>query len=209
VERVILARHGESAYSVRGAMNGDPNVACPLTELGREQAQRLATALAGEKIDLCVTSEFERVRETADLALAGRDVPRLVLAELNDIRVGAYEGKPLAEYRAWATTQTPETEPPGGGEARAASVRRYVRAYATILERAEPTILVVAHGLPIRYLLNAVEGDDPAPAVDQVEYATPYHVPAAELERAVTRLAAWADDPVWPSGREAPQPDPR
>src|SRR2546421_1902874 len=165
VEHAILARHGESAFSVRGAMNGDPRVACPLTDRGREEAVRLGRMLAGDELDLCVTSEFERVRETADLALEGREVPRLVLPDLNDIRVGDYEGKQLEEYRAWAKSQTPDTEPPGGGESRAATVRRYVSAYRTILARPERTILVVAHGLPIRYILNAARREDPVPVV--------------------------------------------
>ena len=79
MEEAILSRHGESEYSVRGAINGDPTVAVALTEEGREQARRLGELLGDEPIELCVTSEFQRVRETADLALAGRGVPRLVL----------------------------------------------------------------------------------------------------------------------------------
>src|SRR5262245_8956836 len=74
VETLLLARHGESEYSARGAVNGDPRIACPLTDTGREQARALGRALAGDRVDLCVVTEFERVRETADLALAGRDV---------------------------------------------------------------------------------------------------------------------------------------
>ena len=69
MERAILARHGESELSCRGLTNGDPRVACPLTARGREEAGRLGELLATEPIDLCVTSEFERTRETADLAL--------------------------------------------------------------------------------------------------------------------------------------------
>jgi len=199
VEQAILARHGESVFSVRGAMNGDPSVDCPLTDLGREQATLLAAALAGERIDLCVTSEFERVQETADLVLAGRDVTRLVLPELNDIRVGDYEGKPLADYRGWARAQDPGVEAPGGGDSRASVTRRYVQAYRTILARPERTILVVTHGLPIRYVLNAVGGQDPTPVLDQIPYAEPHRISREELEAAVDRLAAWAERPSWSS----------
>src|SRR5919206_2235720 len=101
MDAVILARHGESELSAAGLVSGDPAEPRGLTEIGREQARRLGERLAEEPIDLCVTSEFARVRQTADLALAGRDVPRLVVPELNDIRFGAFEGKPFDEYMTW------------------------------------------------------------------------------------------------------------
>jgi broad specificity phosphatase PhoE len=196
VDRVVLARHGESERSVEGLTNGDPTVACALTAAGRDQARRLGIELVDDQIDLCVTSEFERARETADLALAGRDVPRLVLAELNDIRFGEYEGRPLADYRAWARAHGPEDVVPGG-DSRADTVARYIRGYRTILARREETVLVVAHGLPVRYVLDAVERRDPAAVVAQVPYAEPFRLSADELREAVARLEAWAEKPAW------------
>ena len=197
MDEVILARHGESELSVVGTVNGDPAVACALTTPGREQARRLGELLADTELDLCVTSEFERTRETADLALAGREVPRLVLAKLNDVRFGSFEGGTLADYRIWASANEPTIQAPGGGESRSGTVARYVSAYRTILARPEQTILVVTHGLPIRYVLNALDGTDPAPLVEQVAYAEPYWLPRDELERAVGGLERWAANPAW------------
>jgi broad specificity phosphatase PhoE len=196
VDRVILARHGESERSVDGLTNGDPAVRVALTATGREEARRLGRELTGDAIDLCVTSEFERARETADLALEGRDVPRLVLAELNDIRFGEFEGRPLTEYRAWAHSHGPEDICPGG-ESRAATVSRYVRGYRTVLARPEATVLVVAHGLPVRYVLDALESRNPAAAVAYVPYAEPFRLTATELDAAVGLLEAWALKPSW------------
>jgi broad specificity phosphatase PhoE len=197
MDEVILARHGESELSVVGTVNGDPAVACALTPAGEGQARRLGERLAEIEIGLCATSEFERARQTADLALADRAVPRLVVRELNDVRFGQFEGRTLAEYRSWAAANEPTTEAPGGGESRAATVARYVRAYRTILARPEQTVLVVAHGLPIRYVLNALEEKVPAPLVEQVAYAEPYALGRAEFERAADLLERWAIHPVW------------
>jgi len=197
MDEVILARHGESEFSVVGTVNGDPTVACALTPMGEGQARRLGERLAEVEIDVCVTSEFERARQTADLALAGRDVPRLVMAELDDVRFGEFEGRALADYRSWAAANEPTTEAPGGGESRAATVARYVRAYRKILARPEQTVLVVAHGLPIRYVLNALQDQSPAPLVQQVPYAEPYPLARAELQRAADLLEGWAIRPVW------------
>ena len=196
MDRVVLARHGESERSVEGLTNGDPAVRVALTATGREEARRLGRELAADPIDLCVTSEFERAQDTADLALGERDVPRLVLADLNDIRFGEYEGRPLTEYRAWAHAHGPEDVVPGG-DSRAQTVARYARAYRTVLARPEETVLVVAHGLPVRYVLDALEGRDPAAAVAQVPYAEPFRLSAQELEAAVSRLESWVDSPAW------------
>lgn len=196
MDRVVLARHGESERSVAGITNGDPAAHVVLTATGREEARRLGLQLADEPIDLCVTSEFARVQETAELALEGRDVPRLVLADLNDIRFGEFEGRPLVEYRAWAHSHGPKDVCPGG-ESRAQTVARYVRAYRTILARPETSVLVVAHGLPVRYVLEAIEGRNPAAAVAQVPYAEPFRLTADELREAVDRLEAWSASPVW------------
>ena len=196
VDAVILARHGESELSVVGRTNGDPRTSCALTETGREQARRLGQLLEGD-LGLCVTSEFQRAQETANLALTGREIPRLVLPDLNDIRFGDFEGRALTEYRAWAHAHGPEQPAPGGGDSRAETVRRYIRAYRTTLARPEKAILVVAHGLPVRYVLDALAGRDPAAAVEQVPYAKPFRVNAAELCAAVERLAEWAAAPAW------------
>ena len=196
MDRVVLARHGESERSVEGLTNGDPRVACALTATGRDEARRLGAELADDPIDLCVTSEFERVRETADLALEGRDIPRLVLADLNDIRFGEFEGRPLTEYRAWAHAHGPEDVVPGG-DSRAQTVARYARAYRAILARPEETVLVVAHGLPVRYVLDALEGRNPAAAVAQVPYAEPFRLSVDELREAVELIDAWVARPAW------------
>ena len=192
-----MARHGESEFSVVGRTNGDPRVACALTETGRQEARRLGEMLAKGRIDLCVVSQFERAQETADLALAGRDVPRLVSADFNDIRFGNFEGRTLTEYRAWAHAHGPEVQAPGGGDSRAETVRRYIRGYRLILARPERTILLVAHGLPVRYILDADNGRDPAAAVAQVPYAEPFQLDASELAAAVDRLEAWTASPHW------------
>jgi broad specificity phosphatase PhoE len=197
VERAILARHGESERSVEGLTNGDPAVHVGLTETGREEARRLGVELRDDPIDLCVTSEFERAQETADLALEGRDVPRLVLADLNDIRFGEFEGGLLTDYRKWAHAHGPEDICPGGGESRAQTVARYVLGYRTILARPEETILVVAHGLPVRYVLDALERLNPAAVVGQIPYAEPFRLSARELTEAVDLLEAWVRSPAW------------
>jgi broad specificity phosphatase PhoE len=197
MERAILARHGESEYSAQGLLNGDTSVAVGLTDRGIDEARRLGDLLRDEPLDLCVTSAFQRTRETADIALANRDVPRLVLPELNDPLYGPYEGKGLEEYRGWASAQASSTVPEPGGESRLAIAARYARAFRMLLARPEGTILVVAHSLPIAYALGAREGIPPGARVPLVEYATPYPFTAAELDAVTTALEEWVAAPTW------------
>jgi broad specificity phosphatase PhoE len=196
VRRLLAARHGESEYSLKQLVNGDPGVACPLTEDGRAQARALGEALAGQQIDLCAVTEFERVRETAELALAGRDVPCAVVPELNDPRYGEFEGGPLDVYREWVWAKGP-LEAPTGGEHRGEIAARYARGYRTLLERPEESILLVAHSLPLAYVRDAAEGRPPRSRTGLVAYAEVLELDRDALVRAVEVLDAWAASPAF------------
>jgi 2,3-bisphosphoglycerate-dependent phosphoglycerate mutase len=192
VKRLIVARHGESDYSARGLLNGDPSRPCPLTSTGRRQARRLGELLLAEHIDLCVTTAFERTSETADVAFAGRAIPRLVVPELSDHPAGDYEGKKLDDYLLWAHA-APSTDPiPGAAESRVEVVRRFARGYRLLLERPEATIVAVLHSLPIGYLLSG-----PLQRLALLAYADPAVVAAADARAAVERLEQWASAPTW------------
>ena len=196
MRRLLAARHGESELSAKALVNGDPGVACPLTELGRAQARALGTALADERIDLCVVTEFERVRETAEIALAGRDIPFLVLPELNDPRYGEFEGGSIVAYREWVWARGP-LDAPAGGEHRGELAGRYARGLRILADRPEDTILLVAHSLPLAYLRDAAAGTPPRSRMDMIEHAQMVRVDLGELEQAVAVLGAWAAAPAF------------
>jgi broad specificity phosphatase PhoE len=195
---LILARHGESEYSARGLLNGDPSLAVGLTEVGEAQARALGASLRETQIDLCVTTEFPRARHTAELVLGGRDVPLEIEPDLNDPLGGSFEGLPIADYLVWARLADSAEPVPGGGQSRLAVVTRCTRAYRTLLERPERTILVVAHALPLAYLLGALDGAAPAPRMSRrIEYAEAHSVDAEALCGAVALLEAWCAAPGW------------
>ena len=197
MERAVLVRHGESVFSVRALVNGDPDVVCGLTELGRQQARQLGERLAGEPIGLCVVTEFPRTHETADLVLGDRPVPRLLVPELNDPFYGDFEGGPLAEYRRWAAAHGPNDVPAGGGESRVAIASRYVRGFRLLLSRPESTLLVICHSLPIAFAVASADGRGPRPKMPLVTYAEPHVLSDEQLERAVDQLEAWTRNPVY------------
>ena len=197
MRRALFVRHGESEYSVDLRLNGEVGAGVALTARGDGEARSLREQLAGETIDLCVTSPFRRTIQTADIALEGRTVPRVVLDELGDPRYGPYEGATLEEYRVWADSARSDVPPSDDGESRLDIVARYARAFRLLLARPEDTILVVTHSLPIAYALATREGDLPQPRVPLVGHASVHRFTASELERAAEALETWVAEPTW------------
>lgn len=195
METLLLVRHALAASNRDG---GTASCTAPgegLTPEGAEQAGRLASALASEDIDLGVSTELRRTRETLDHALAGRDVPRLVVPELNEIHFGSYDGRPLDDYRAWAWLELPDVPAPGGGESRGAAAARYARGLRVLLGRAEATILAVGHALFLRYVLDAAAGLAPAARMSPVEHAVVHRLDAREVASAAELLERWSRAP--------------
>ena len=181
----VLVRHGQSELNIAHRVNGDPAVAVRLTEQGRSEARGLGFQVAGIELDLCVHTRFGRTRETAEIALAGRSVPLEVEPLFDDIDVGELEGETIQAYRAWKRAHT-RADPFPGGESLDDTARRYARGYRALLERPEPTILLLCHEIPLRYALNAAAGSDELDGpVHQLRNATPYLFDEAGVRRAV------------------------
>lgn len=188
MDDVVFVRHGESETAAAGIVGGD----AALTEAGRAQARATGRALAERPVDACFTSPARRAQETAELVLAGRDVPRTVLPELADIGFGSFEGGSLEQYRAWIAAHSPAAAP-SGGESRADTLRRFCRAYRALLGRTESHLLVVAHGLT----LGALADERPRPSVAGVPYGSSLALSHDELRNAVARLERWCEAPSW------------
>jgi len=170
----VFARHAHSVLNVERRVNGDPGVDVPLTDDGREEARVLGVELANLPLDACIHTRFGRTRETARIALVGRDVPLEVEPLLDDVDVGDLEGSTIDEYRAWKA-QHARSDPFPGGESLDDSARRYVKAFRGLLDRGERSVLVVTHEIPIRYALNAASGSgDLDGPVHEIANARPY-----------------------------------
>lgn len=184
----VIARHGESTLNLENRVNGDPAVPVHLTDKGRDEARLLGQQVAHIPFDLCVHTPFLRTTETAEIALAGRDVPVEIVVELGDIDVGELEGKALADYRSWKHGHG-RSEPFPGGESLDDAARRYADAYEQLLRRSERTILVVTHEIPLRYAINGADGsDDLDGPAHQLANATPYLFDEQALRRAVEQI---------------------
>lgn len=150
--RILLARHGQTAWSLLGKHTGRTDV--PLLEEGRQGAKRLGERLAGEPwVSLrgleVRTSPLVRASESCDLAGFGvRAEPWDTLMEWD---YGDYEGMTPAEIQAvrpgWLIWRdgVPGGESVADVSARADEVVAWARS-------AERDVLVFAHGHVLRTL---------------------------------------------------------
>jgi broad specificity phosphatase PhoE len=188
VRLFLLTRHAQSELNVSRRVNGDPSVHVQLTPAGEAEALALGMQLANVALDLCVHTRFGRTRRTAELALAGREIPFAEEPLLDDIDVGDLEGRTIEDYRAWKHQHGRDQRFPSG-ESLDEAARRYAAALRRLVERPERRILVVCHEIPVRYALNAALGSDSldAPA-HEIGNCVLHVFDEAGLERAVTAI---------------------
>lgn len=93
--RVVLVRHGETAWSLSGQHTGRTDV--PLTDDGRRQAGLIGGLLAGRSFALALSSPRSRALDTARLAGFGDAVE--VDGDLQEWDYGDMEGRRTPDIR--------------------------------------------------------------------------------------------------------------
>jgi hypothetical protein len=75
VRLFIFARHGESTANAEHLVSSDPSRLVGLTPRGQAQARELGAQIASLDVERAIATRFARTRQTAELALDGRDGP--------------------------------------------------------------------------------------------------------------------------------------
>ena len=161
--RLVLVRHAQSTWNGLGKIQGqlDP----PLSERGREQAQRVAQRLAGLRWSGFYSSDLARAAETAAYIAKGLESEAVAVRELREIYLGEWEGLTRADLEErypdlWARwLADPSWDLPPGGE----GARNFEARVATTLQQIldqhpEGDVLVVTHGGVIQVALGHVVG---------------------------------------------------
>ena len=100
--QILLIRHGRSADVVPGS----PESADPALHVkGVEQADRLATRIAGKEIHAVYSSHLARARQTAQPLADQRGLDVVEYIDLEEVRLGDWSN---GEFRRRAATADPE-----------------------------------------------------------------------------------------------------
>jgi probable phosphoglycerate mutase len=164
--RLFLVRHGATVLTAEDRFAGVTDA--PLSDLGREQARRLANRLAEVSITAIFASPLGRAVETASIIAAPHGLEVQQHAELREISHGRWEQLTRREVEerfpeeAAAWEQDPYTFAPSGGESGLMVTARALPALIDIVRtHARQKVLVVSHKATIRLLLSSLLGFDP------------------------------------------------
>jgi probable phosphoglycerate mutase len=145
---ILLARHGETEWSVSGQHTGTTDV--PLTDEGRRQAERLGLQLRGREFTAVLSSPLQRALETCRLAgLGDRCQTRADLAEWD---YGDYEGMTTPKIRETVPGWSVWSDPIPGGETIAEVGARVDRVIDELATTPEGDAVVFAHGHLLRVM---------------------------------------------------------
>ena len=159
-QTLLFIRHGQTTWNVEHRLPGQlPGI--HLTDTGKQQAERLADALAVLPMSVIISSPLERARETAEIIAQPRQIAVQLEADLMDIDVGHWAGQDHDELNkhdeTWkAFVKNPTVAPPDVEtfpqvQARAvAAVERWRTletsgAYPTFVAHADVIKLLIAH----------------------------------------------------------------
>ena len=178
MRRILLTRHGETAWNALGKLQGHTDIA--LNDVGRDQARALADTLSATGITTVWTSDLSRARETGEIIAAALGIAAPVLdPELRERRFGVFEGLTREEcatqhpeaWRDWVS----QTGAPPGGEPRSLAAARMARALDRIAGTSREPTLVVSHGGVMRLWLMEVLGSTIPLIANGTTYVVEHH----------------------------------
>jgi ribonuclease H / adenosylcobalamin/alpha-ribazole phosphatase len=165
----VLLRHGETPLTPQKRFSGSGGTDPSLSDVGREQAERVAAALARRgTVQHILASPLARTRQTAGAVAARLGLEVTIEDGLTETDFGAWEGLTFGEVKErypqdldrWLAD--PEAEPTGGGESFAATATRIAATRDKLVAAyAGRTVLLVTHVTPIKTLVRLALGAPP------------------------------------------------
>jgi alpha-ribazole phosphatase/probable phosphoglycerate mutase len=156
--RIYLVRHGQVEGHEERRYNGQANVS--LTQLGREQSDRVCDSLIDLPLDAVYSSDLDRSRHCAELVAATHDLTVNIRESLRELNIGDWEGRTWAELQeaypeAWQARlrDLVSFQVPGGESFQGAADRIRPTMQRIIESHPNGDVALVAHGGANRIIL--------------------------------------------------------
>lgn len=165
-QRIVVWRHGRTAWNFEGRFQGQDDVALDAT--GVAQAQAAARVLAGLRPEAILSSDLSRAAATAAELAAVTGLEVAFDKGLRETNLGTWQGLTREEVNARFPGEAEAwlrggTDRRGGGETMQEVAERCVAATEAALERLSPsaTLVVVTHGGAGRVMIAQLIGLPP------------------------------------------------
>ncbi len=163
--RLIVVRHGETAWNVDTRIQGHLDI--PLNATGLWQARQLGDALAGEAISAIYTSDLLRARKTAQAVADATGAALVDEPGLRERAFGSFQGRTFAEVEAEQPEQArrwrqrdPDYAPDGGESLRVLRERVVDTTHRLAARHPGELVLLVTHGGVLDVLYRAATRQD-------------------------------------------------
>jgi broad specificity phosphatase PhoE len=160
---LFLVRHGRTGWNKEQIFRGTKDV--PLDAVGKQEALLVGERLKAEGITAVFSSPLSRAKETAEAIARFHNVGVQVLAGLNDLNFGEWEGLSRQEveerypdlYRQWQ--QEPHRVIFPAGEGLDAVRSRVIEAVGDVVARhPQEAVALVSHRVVLKVLICALLG---------------------------------------------------
>lgn len=141
--KIYMARHGQTQWNAENKICGRTDL--PLTELGRQQAEKLADNAADKNIGLIVVSPMIRAKQTAQAVADRYNLPMVIDERLIEQDFGIYEGMDRGTPGFLAGKRQFCAKHPGGESMMQVAQRVYNRLDDIRKNHFDKNVLVVCH----------------------------------------------------------------
>ncbi|WP_455089198.1 histidine phosphatase family protein [Peptoanaerobacter stomatis] len=159
--KIYITRHGRTIWNEEGKLQG--SLDSPLTQEGIQMAKDLSKRILPYNIELIVTSDLKRAKDTSDYIRGNMDIPIWYFEELREMSYGVWDGMKMEEvYEKYANEfekfkKDPYNYNNGSGETYHQLIDRVKMSLEKIKNCGYENVLIVSHGITVKALRIILE----------------------------------------------------
>ena len=147
--KIYITRHGRTIWNEEGKLQG--SLDSPLTQEGIQMAKDLSKRILPYNIELIVTSDLKRAKDTSSYIRGNMDIPIWHFEELREMSYGVWDGMKMEEvYEKYGDEfekfkKDPHNYNNGSGETYYQLVDRVKASLEKIKNCGYENVLIVSH----------------------------------------------------------------